>query len=232
MKRTSKKLAVIGTFSALSLVGMGTAQATGGSSDYDNRGEKFRAVSYLNPDIGAATANPDVNPNSDCFSPDRDDNQQFSPTGTATKNVHNDACFLDKLGNKVGKGIGATFQLRGVGFINACPDPDGAGPETAKLTDTNGDGKMDRCTQSSYQDKGVVGEDDVAGDFEYHARINNNDAMAGKSKVRWGLDRDLNGLDGRHDKIKVNWSASGMADMASDGDRDDRYRDYDKARAR
>ena len=225
MKRTSKKVAVIGTFSALSLLGMGTAQATGGSyGDYDNRGDRFRAVSYINPDTGAATANPDVNADSDCFSPDRYDNQQFSPAGTATKNVHNDACFLDKQGNKVGKGIGATFQLRGVGFINACPDPDGAGPETAKLADTNGDGKMDRCTQSSYQDKGVVGKDDVDGDFEYHARINNNDAMAGKSKVRWGLDRDLNGLDGRHgnsDKIKVSWSADGKKDA-----------DYGKARTR
>ena len=231
MKRTSKKLAVIGTFSALSLVGMGTAQASGGSYD-DNRGDRFRAVSYINPDTGAATANPDVNADSDCFSPDRYDNQQFSPAGTATKNVHNDACFLDKRGNKVGQGIGATFELRGVGFINACPDPDGAGPETAKLTDSNGDGKMDRCTQSSYQDKGVVGMDDVAGDFEYHARINNNTAMAGESKVRWGLDRDLNGLDGRHgttDKIKVSWSADGMAAF-DDDDRNER--DYDKSRTR
>ena len=230
MKRTSKKLAAIGTFSALSLVGMGTAQASGGSYD-DNRGDRFRAVSYINPDTGAATANPDVNADSDCFSPDRYDNQQFSPAGTATKNVHNDACFLDKRGNKVGQGIGATFELRGVGFINACPDPDGAGPETAKLTDSNGDGKMDRCTQSSYQDKGVVGMDDVDGDFEYHARINNNTAMAGESKVRWGLDRDLNGLDGRHgttDKIKVSWSADGMA--AFDDDRNER--DYDKSRTR
>ena len=99
---------------------------------------------------------------------------------------------------------------------------------------------MDRCTQSSYQDKGVVGKDDVAGDFEYHARINNNDAMAGKSKVRWGLDRDLNGLDGRHgtsDKIKVNWSADGKKDAdygkdKYDDDHNDRYRDYDKARMR
>ena len=218
MKRTSKKLAVIGAFSALSVVGMGSAQAYDGSwGGYGGSwggGDNFRAVSYINPDIGAATANPDVNQNSSCFAPDQYDMQQFSPAGTATKNVHNDACFLDKRGNKVGQGIGATFELRGVGFINACPDPDGAGPETAKLSDSNGDGRMDRCTQSSYQDKGVVGMDDVAGDFEYHARINNNTAMAGDSDVKWGLDRDLNGLDGyrgNNDDIKVTWSADGKA---------------------
>ena len=214
MKRTSKKLAVIGAFSALSVVGMGNAQAYDGSWGGYGGGDNFRAVSYINPDTGAATQNNDVNPNSSCFAPDQYDMQQFSNPGMANRNVHNDACFLDDRGNKVGKGIGATFELRGVGFINACPDPDGAGPERAILSDRNGDGRNDRCVQTSYQDLGTPGVADRPGDFEYHARINNNTAMAGDSDVKWGLDRDLNGLDGyrgNNDDIKVTWSADGKA---------------------
>ena len=108
----------------------------------------------------------------------------------------------------------ASFQSFGVGFISACPDPDGAGPKVAILSDTNGDGRNDRCVQSSYQDRGVVGVADVAGDFEYHARLNNNTATVGTQDVKWGLDRDLNGLDGsrgNNDDIKVTWSADGKA---------------------
>lgn len=221
----SKKTTVVflgAAVSVLGLLGAGTAQAShdgGYGSGYG--GDDFRAVSYINPDIGAATANPDVNQNSSCFNPDRSDNQQFSPAGTVTRNVHNDACFLDDRGNKVGNGIGATFESRGVGYISACPDPDGAGPQFARLSDTNGDGRNDRCTQSSYQDLGTVGVADRPGDFEYHARVNNNTATAGQQDVRWGLDRDLDGLDrrGTDDSITVNWSANGT----DGGDRDYSY---------
>ncbi len=211
----------------LSAAFAGGAQAYGG---YDGGsyggggyggGDNFRAVSYINPDIGAATENPDVNRNSSCFNPDRSDSQQFSNAGATNNNVHNDACFLDDRGNKVGKGIGATYESRGVGYISACPDPDGAGPEFARLSDTNGDGRNDRCTQSSYQDRGTLGVADVAGDFEYHARVNNNTATAGTQSVRWGLDRDLNGLDyrGTSDSVSVEWSATGVGGGYSYGSR-------------
>lgn len=60
--------------------------------------------------------------------------------------------------------------------------------------------------------QGIVGVADRPGDFEYHARVNNNTATAGQQDVRWGLDRDLNGLDyrGINDSITVNWSADGL----------------------
>ncbi len=112
----------------------------------------------------------------------------------------------------VGKGIGATYESTGVGYISACPDPDGAGPQFARTADTNGDGRIDRCSQSSYQDQGTLGVADRPGDFEYHARLNNNTATAGQQNVRWGLDRDLDGLGyrGTSDSVTVTWSASGV----------------------
>ena len=213
-----KTLAALGAACVLSVSGGVAAQAShsydGGWGGGGYGGDNFRAVSYINPDTGAATANPDVDPNSSCFTPDQYDKQKFSDAGSTNRNVHNDACFLDDRGNKVGKGIGATYELRGVGFISACPDPDAGGPEFARLTDTNGDGRNDRCVQSSYQDLGTVGVADRPGDFEYHARINNNTATAGDSYVKWGLDRDLNGLDGyrgNNDDIAITWSATGTS---------------------
>lgn len=181
------------------------AFAWGGDSygGYD-RGD-LKAVSYINGDAGK---NADVDPNSSCFRPDQYDMQKFSSTASGNpgdNNVHNDACFLDGRGNKVGKNIGATFQARGTGYISACPDPDGTGPAVAKLRDLNGDGRNDSCFQSSYQEKGI------AGDFEYHARVNNT-GMAGSQDVKWGMDRDADGRidDYRGDSIKVDWSATGM----------------------
>ncbi|MBC7680398.1 MAG: hypothetical protein H7233_15635 [Pseudorhodobacter sp.] len=222
MRITRKPLLVV----ALS-AGMLATSATGalayGSYGGYNGGDNFKAASYINNDRGTATNNVDVNDNSSCFAPDQYDMQKFSDAGTANRNVHNDACFLDSNGNKVGRGIGATYEARGVGFISACPDPDLTpatatraatnGPEFSKLTDTNGDGRMDRCVQSSYQDRNQVGVNDAAGDFEYHARVNDNNAMAGDQDVKWGLDRELDGLDyrGINDSIKVTWSADGLA---------------------
>jgi len=178
-----------------------------GDGSYDGYGAStLDAVSYINGDAGA---NADVDPLSSCFRPDQYDMQAFSDpaiAGPGNKNVHNDACFLDGRGNKVGKNIGASFQARGTGFISACPDPDGAGPATSMLRDLNGDGRKDSCFQSSYQEKGI------AGDFEYHARLNNT-GMAGSQDVKWGMDRDGDGrIDDRDDdSIRIDWSATGTS---------------------
>lgn len=118
-----------------------------------------RAVSCINPDTGAATANPDVAPNSNCASSDRYDTQTRSAPGSTANNVHNDACLFKGYSTGTRSDIDgpATFDSFGAGYINACPDPDGAGPKVARLSDTNGDGRTDRCFQSGYQDKGAIG---------------------------------------------------------------------------
>jgi len=171
----------------------------GGYGGGDRRG--IEAASYINPDTGAATANPDVDPRSSCYNPDQRDNQALSPTGTTTNNVHNDACFLDDSGNK--RNGPASFQSSGVGFISACPDPDGAGPEFSRLTDQNRDGRNDLCFQSAYQTKGV------AGDFEFHARLNNT-TTNGTQYVVWCSDSDANGCgdESRKDDITIDWGTT------------------------
>lgn len=207
MRHTSKNI-LAAAAGALLLAGSATGASAfgGGSFDGGSFDGGFKPASYINPDIGAATANPDVNANSSCFDPDKYDMQAFSPAGTATKNVHNDACFLDDRGNKVGENTGASFQSRGVGFISACPDPDGAGPKIAILRDLNGDGRNDSCFQSGYQDKGIAGDD------EFHARLNNNTAAAGTQSVKWGRDADADGrIDGDDENITIEWSANGTS---------------------
>ena len=204
MRLTSKTLivAAVGAMSVLSATG---ASAYGSYGSYGSNNVK--TVSYINGDAGK---NADVNANSSCFNPDQYDMQQFSDAATGNpgnRNVHNDACFLDGNGNKVGKNIGATFQASGTGFISACPDPDGAGPAIRILRDLNGDGRNDSCYQSSYQENPAL----AAGNFEYHARVNNT-GMAGEQKVTWGMDRDADGRidDFYGDSIKVDWSATGL----------------------
>ncbi len=183
----------------------GGGSYNGGSYNGGSYGGGFTPSSYINGDAGK---NADVNPNSSCFSPDQYDLQKFSTAASGNpgdNNVHNDACFLDGNGNKVGKNIGATFQASGTGYISACPDPDGAGPAIRILRDLDGDGRNDSCFQSSYQEKGI------AGDLEYHARVNNT-GMTGEQKVKWGMDRDADGRidDFYGDSIKVDWSATGL----------------------
>jgi hypothetical protein len=171
------------------------------------------AVSYINPDTGAATANPDVNANSSCYAPDRYDVQKLSDAGTANRNVHNDACFLEdsrsgsswswggSSGSMAAKqDAPATFQSTGVGFISACPDPDNAGPKVAITRDTNGDGRIDFCFQSGYQEKGI------AGDKEFHARLNNT-TTTGRQNVVWCYDPDRDGCADEYikDTIKIDW---------------------------
>ena len=190
---------------ALGAVALGTV-ATGASAghSYDGYDGGFRAVSYINGDGGK---NADVDPNSSCYKPDQYDMQAFSSAASGNpgdNNVHNDACFLDGNGNKVGDGVGASFVSSGTGYISACPDPDGAGPEFARLRDLDGDGRNDSCFQSSYQEK------NAAGDFEYHARVNNTGSK-GEQQVKWGRDDDGDGrIDSRDDDdIRIDWSADG-----------------------
>lgn len=176
----------------------------GGGGSYDgNRPD--RAVSYINPDTGAATANPDVDPNSSCFSPDQNDRQQLSNPGATNRNVHNDACFFGRsssYGSYGGYGSGdkvdgpATFQSYGVGVISACPDPDNAGPKVAILS-----ADRKRCFQSGYQEKGM------AGDKEFHARLN-NDSTPGDQTVVWCYDPNGNGCSDEYrlrSTIKISW---------------------------
>ena len=206
MRLTSLTL-IAAAVGATSLLGVTTASAYGGGyGGYGGYGGGLKAVSYINGDAGK---NADVDPNSSCYRPDQYDMQAFSSAvsgNPGNNNVHNDACFLDGSGNKVGKNIGATFQASGTGYISACPDPDGAGPAIRILRDLNGDGRNDSCYQSSYQEKGI------AGDFEYHNRVNNT-GMAGSQDVKWGMDSDADGrIDGYNNaSIKVNWSVDGKA---------------------
>lgn len=173
----------------------------GGSRDGGDRNAPARAVSYINPDIGAATENREgVNRNSSCFSPDQlDETQKLSPAGTTTNNVHNDACFFgwysggDTLQAKIDGP--ATFESTGVGLISACPDPDNAGPKVAILS---ADRKS--CFQSGFQEKGT------AGDREFHARLNNT-TTPGTQRVVWCYDPERNGCSDSRVKstVSVNW---------------------------
>lgn len=192
---------VVGALGALAL-GTVTTAATAGS--YGSYSGSLRAVSYLNGDGGK---NSDVDPGSSCERPDQYDMQAFSSVASGNpgdNNVHNDACFLDGSGRKVGDGIGASFVSSGTGYISACPDPDGTGPAFARLRDLNGDGRNDSCFQSSYQKKGT------AGDLEYHVRVNNT-GQRGEQQVRWGRDGDGDGrIDSwDDDDVKIDWSADG-----------------------
>ena len=209
MRLISKNILVV-ALSAGSIAASATgAFAYGGSyggGSYGGYNNNFRAVSYINGDAGK---NADVNANSSCFNPDQYDRQKFSDPATGNpgnNNVHNDACFLDGNGNKVGKNIGASFVATGTGYISACPDPDGAGPAIRILRDLNGDGRNDSCFQSSYQENPAL----ASGNFEYHARVNNT-GMAGSQDVKWGIDRDGDGrIDDRSgDSVKVDWSVTG-----------------------
>ncbi len=169
----------------------------GGGGDYRDGDVRF-AVSYINPDTGAATANRNINPNSNCFTPDHyDEFQQVSPAGTTTNNVHNDACLLDDRMNKVDDG--ATYESYGVGNISACPDPDDGGPEFARLGVGPTGRAATQCVQSGYQNKNAAGDD------EFHARLNST--RPGTQTVIWCYDENLNGCfdENIQDTIVIKW---------------------------
>ena len=210
MRNNTKRLLTAGMFAGL-LVGV---TGTGAAANYDGSGSygSGRASSYINGDAGV---NADVDPNSSCYRPDQYDKQMFSDpasTGPGNRNVHNDACFLDSNGNKLNGP--ASFESSGVGLISACPDPDGLGPQTARLTDKNGDNRKDLCFQSAFQTRGI------AGDSEFHARMNNT-SMPGTQYVTWCSDRNADGCSDEWNKssIRIDWSADGTATFS----RDDRY---------
>ena len=82
---------------------------------------------------------------------------------------------------------------------------------SAVISDCNGDGRNDLCFQSGYQQKGI------AGDLEFHARMNNNTAMAGTQYVTWCSDSDRDGCSDEWNRsIRIDWSADGTATY-SDG---------------
>lgn len=203
-RKISKSFVLLATVGAVLVAAPAVlAWGDGGGSRDSDRERPDRAVSYINPDTGAATANPDVDPNSSCFSPDQYDRQQLSTVGTTNRNVHNDACFLNGRssywggGDPMAKVDGpATFESRGVGIISACPDPDGLGPKVAILS-----GDKKRCFQSGYQEKGI------AGDKEFHARLN-NDSTPGDQSVVWCYDEDRDGCSDEYElrsRIQIRW---------------------------
>jgi hypothetical protein len=159
----------------------------------ENGRKAIRPASYINPDTGLATENPNVNRNSECRTPDQADRQIVSAPGTTTKNVHNDACLF-----RDGKRFDGmvSFEIRGAGTFNACPDPDGSGPKTAAV---KRNGKW--CAQTGYQEK------NMAGDLEYHARINHTGRPDTRTIVTFCHDPEGNGCrDARlTDTIAIEW---------------------------
>lgn len=151
------------------------------------------AVSYINPDTNIpASFNPDVNPNSDCDAPDQRDTQDVSPPPPSNENnVHNDACLFKK-GQPVDTAVSFELSAGSVGEFSACPDPDGMGTKTA-INSGN------RCYLTGYQETGM------AGDEEYHARIDSS--IPGESIVTFCADADNNGCDDEkiRDRIEIVW---------------------------
>ncbi len=153
-------------------------------------GPPVSAASYINPDTGAATENANVDEDSSCETPDRRDRQRLSDEGASNKNVHNDACLFDAQGEAFDGTV--TWVVKGVGAISACPDPDLTtavatpvtnGPKTATIHDHDGNGRVEHCHQSGFQEK------DMEGDAEYHARLN-NDSSPGRQRVIFCHDPD------------------------------------------
>lgn len=166
-------------------------------------GSAVRATAYIRNDAGLATFNPDVNPNSNCATPDYDDIQAVGAPGTTANNVHVDACLFSSAaapGATVSDvDTAATYEIFGAGTINACPDPDGAGPKTAVRHDHNGDGAFEHCHLSGYQTAGT-------GALEYHARINNT-AGAGQTRVLFCADADQDGCgdEAVRNQVAIGW---------------------------
>ena len=195
IRRTSAVL-VVGV-SALTAGLWGLSPAVGA-------GSAVRASAYIRNDAGLATFNPDVNPASNCATPDSDDIQTNSAPGTTGNNVHVDACLFSA--NAPGTAAvsdvdtAVTYEIFGAGTINACPDPDGAAPKTSVRHDHNGDGLFEHCHQSGYQSTGT-------GALEYHARVNNT-AGAGQTRVLFCADADQDGCldEAVRSQVAIGWT--------------------------
>ncbi len=111
-----------------------------------------RAATYINPDTGAATENPEVEPGSSCHTPDQNDTQPLGDALTGANNVHVDACLFDDAGTRLD--TQAAFEVIGPVEISACPDPDGDGPKTATQSGST-------CVLSGFE----------ADNEEYHVRV-------------------------------------------------------------
>jgi hypothetical protein len=189
---------------AVSIGALAAGGATSAVASSDNGGEgngAFHAASYINPDGGE---NDNVDSNSSCTTPDQYDRQEVSTRASGKpgdNNVHNDACFLDTNGNKADGP--ASFQSFGVGYISACPDPDGEGPKYAILRDTDADGRKDLCFQSGYQESALP---TTAGNEEFHTRLNAR-SNTGRQRVVWCSDANANGCRDEEvkDRIVIRW---------------------------
>ncbi len=200
---TRRRMSVV-VVSASAALGLGLLVLPGPAL---GAGTPVRASAYVRNDAGLATFNPDVNPSSNCATPDSDDVQALSDPGTTNRNVHVDACLFS---GAAGPGatvsdvdVPATFELFGVGTFSACPDPDGAGPKTAVRHDHNGDGAFEHCHQSGFQSTGT-------GALEYHARVNNT-AAPGQSRVLFCADADQDGCTDENvpSQVAVGWVRNG-----------------------
>ncbi len=166
-----------------------------------HRSLRPRPVSYINPDTGAATANPDVDAASEFATPDQSDTQTVGDETTGAGNVHNDACLLDAQGANVDAQV--PFQSVGVGVISGCPDPDGAGSETATNT-----ANRTQCVQSGFETGGANGTD---GDGKYHVRLVS--ATPGTQTVTFCADPEGDGCANATatSVISVTWVAATVA---------------------
>lgn len=178
---------------------VGAALVVGGAGPAGAQVEQTPTpASYINPDTGAPTENPDVDPASECETPDQADTQTVGDEATGAGNVHNDACLFDAQGMDVDAQV--AFESSGVGVISACPDPDGAGPKTATLSPDR-----QRCVQSGFETGGANG---AAGDGEYHARLVS--ATAGTQTVDFCADPEGDGCAdaAATDTIVITWVAA------------------------
>lgn len=201
MSSTSRVRALaLTTFASAALAVAGASPA--GAQDPDPV-----PASYINPDTGMPTQNSDVNPGSECETPDQTDTQAAGDEASGAGNVHNDACLFDAQGGDVDAQV--AFQSDGVGVITACPDPDGGGPKTA----TNSPDRT-LCVLSGFEEGGANG---AAGDGEYHARITS--ASAGTQTVTFCADPEGDGCAnaGATDAITVNWTNGPPATMPATG---------------
>lgn len=179
---------------------VGAPGAAGNGTGGGDGGEVARVSAYAVRDTGLPSFNPNVRVPSNCAQPDKVDTQQVSGVGSTANNVHIDACLFTKSASRSATASDidgpGTYEVYGVGGISACPDPDNAGPKTAALSDTDGDGLNDRCVQTGFQVKGT------AGDGEFHVRVNSTEP--GAQLVWFCYDSNLNGCaDERYKRLVV-----------------------------